>query len=60
MWVSDVKVFETIKKIAVMEPALKRVVQFFDADELEKKVQGAVVAGIKKCSFVCRGKGRVK
>ena len=60
MQVSDEKVFDTMQKVAAMEPDVKRISDSFDNGVLDKKIQKAVESGIKGCPFYIEGKAKKK
>jgi len=60
MEIPDSKVFETLQKVASMEPTVKRVAEFIDNGVLDKRIQKAVENGVKACPFYIEGKVRRK
>ena len=51
MEISDVEVFHVMQKVASMEPLVKKVSEFIDNGEMDKRIEKAVSEGIKKCPF---------
>ena len=60
MEIPDSKVFETMQKVASMEPTVKRVADFFDNGILDERIQKAVANGVKSCPFYIEGKAKRK
>ncbi len=55
MEIPDAEVYKIMKDVAAMEPAVKKIIEFFDSGILEKKIQKAVMNGVKNCPFYACG-----
>ncbi len=58
MEIPDVEVFKNMQKVAAMEPMVKKVSQFIDNGEMDKRIKEAVAQGIKECPFYTQQKAK--